>query len=129
MATYFLIGLGSALGGMSRHLVSVWSVKHWGMAFPWGTLMVNVLGSFLIGLVSVWVTNEKRLWLGIEMQQFLMIGFFGGFTTFSSFSLQNLNLLQAGQWQRALVNIFLSLTLCLLSVWLGWGLGKLIGFR
>ncbi|MBX7156999.1 MAG: fluoride efflux transporter CrcB [Verrucomicrobiae bacterium] len=129
MATYFWIGLGSALGGIGRHLVSVWSVKHWGVVFPWGTLIVNVLGSFLIGLVSVWVGSERRLWLGIEMQQFLMIGFFGGFTTFSSFSLQNLNLLQTGEWQRALANIFLSLTLCLFSVWLGWGLGKLIGFR
>lgn len=129
MGAYLWIGLGSALGGMSRHLVSVWAVKQWGIAFPWGTLIVNSVGSFLIGLISVWIGSEKRLWLGIEMQQFLMIGVLGGFTTFSSFSLQNLNLFQSGDWQRVLLNIFLSLALCLFSVWLGYGLGKLIGFR
>ena len=124
MLTYVWIGLGSAIGGIARHLVSEWSVKQWGVEFPWGTLIVNSLGSFLIGFISVLAMNAQKGWIGLQGQQFLMIGVLGGFTTFSSFSLQNLNLFYLGIWQRALANIFASLALCLLAVWLGHKLGN-----
>ena len=71
----------------------------------------------------------QKAWLGLNSQQFLMIGFIGGFTTFSSFSLQNLNLFYAGAWERALINIFASLLLCLGGVWLGYELASVIARR
>lgn len=124
MLTYIWIGLGSAIGGVARHLISEWSVKQWGIEFPWGTLIVNSVGSFLIGFVAALAMNTQKAWIGLGGQQFLMIGVLGGFTTFSSFSLQNLNLFYLGIWPRALANIIASLALGLLTVWLGHKLGN-----
>ena len=93
--------------------------------FPWGTLAVNVTGSFIIGIIGALAIPEGRLDSSSRQfaTQFLMIGVCGGYTTFSSFSLQTLNLLRDREWLYAGGNVILSVVLCLIAVWLGWLLG------
>ena len=117
--TYFWIGLGSALGGMARYWCSSLVIRLFGETFPWGTLIVNVAGSLAIGFLATWLSPDSRFLVFSEPRSFLMIGILGGYTTFSSFSLQTLNLARDGEWLLALANIFFSVTLCLLAVFLG----------
>ena len=119
MATYLWIGLGGALGSMARYWCAGYVAERIGMEFPWGTLTVNVAGSFLIGLLATATAADGRFLLGVDARQFLMIGILGGYTTFSSFSLQTLSLAREGDWLRAGGNIVLSVALCLVAVWLG----------
>ena len=119
MQALFWIGLGSAAGGIARHLVSLSVSARFGEAFPWGTLVVNVVGSFLIALVAGLADPSSRLMVPAAARQFLAVGVMGGFTTFSSFSLQTLNLLRDGQLAYAGLNVGLSLLLCLIGAWLG----------
>jgi CrcB protein len=91
-----------------------------------GTLVVNVVGSFLIGVVAEVTGPDGRLLMASPARQFIMTGLFGGFTTFSSFSLQTLALARDGEWLAAAANIGLSVGLCLLGVWLGFALGTWI---
>ena len=115
---YFWIALGSAIGGAGRHWCN--SLLAGGTAFPWGTLTVNVTGSFLIGLLATLDPLPGRAWLPApELRAFLMIGICGGYTTFSAFSLQTLELLRGGAPGQALANIALSVATCLAAVWLG----------
>ena len=117
---YLWVALGSALGGMARFGCSGLAARLFGETFPWGTLIVNVAGSLLIGCVAgVFSTHEKML-LASECRAFLMIGVLGGFTTFSTFSLETLNLARDGQWPLAGANVGSSLVLCLLAVWIGY---------
>lgn len=120
------IFLGSGLGGVLRFLCSGLVARTFGETFPWGTLLVNVSGSFLIGLFAVVSGPDGRLLVGLTARQFVMVGIFGGYTTFSSFSLQTLTLLQDGERLYALANIALSVGLCLFGVWLGAVLGALV---
>jgi CrcB protein len=113
------VALGSALGGVARYGLSGLVARSFGETFPWGTLIVNVLGSFLIGFVATLTGPDGRVLMSPVTRQFWMPGIFGGFTTFSSFSLQTLSLAQDGEWTRALANVTLSVALCLLGVWLG----------
>jgi fluoride exporter len=113
------VGLGSALGGIARYGLSGLVARSFGEAFPWGTLIVNVLGSFLIGFVATLTGPDGRVLASPVTRQFWMPGIFGGFTTFSAFSLQTLRLAQDGEWTRAGANVGLSVVLCLLGVWLG----------
>lgn len=113
------VALGSALGGVARYGLSGLVARSFGETFPWGTLIVNVLGSFLIGFVATLTGPDGRVLVSPVTRQFWMPGIFGGFTTFSSFSLQTLSLAQDGEWTRALANVTLSVALCLLGVWLG----------
>ena len=117
------IFLGSGLGGLLRFRCSGLVARAFGETFPWGTLLVNVTGSFLIGLYAIVTGPDGRLLVGSTARQFVMIGVFGGYTTFSSFSLQTLNLARDGQWGLAAANIILSLALCLGGVWLGFAAG------
>jgi CrcB protein len=117
---YLLIALGSAIGGVARFWCSGFVAQRVGEFFPWGTLTVNVVGSFLIGFLAALGEPDGRWYVGPEARQFLMIGVLGGFTTFSSFSLQTLNLLRDGEWLYAAANIALSVVVCLLAVWLGF---------
>ena len=119
MATYLWIALGSALGGIARYACSNLAVSWFGPSFPWGTLIINVLGSFVIGFFGGLTGPDGRLLVSGDARQFVMVGLCGGYTTFSSFSLQTLNLAQEGDFMRAGLNIGGSVVLCLLSVWLG----------
>ena len=119
MQFYLWIGFGSALGGMARYWCTGVMARLLGETFPWGTLLVNVLGSLIIGFFATATAPDGRLFVGAEMRQFFMIGLLGGYTTFSSFSLQTLSLLNDGEWLYAGLNIGLSVIVCLLAVWIG----------
>lgn len=113
------VALGGALGSVVRALVG------FGLAsrFPWATLLVNAAGSLLIGwLMSRLGAMEPPV--AARTQSFLVVGFCGGFTTFSTFSWQTLEQMVKGQWAAAIANVLLSVTLCLFAVWLGYRLGR-----
>ncbi len=117
---YLWVAVGSAIGGVGRYWLSGVIARAFGESFPWGTLIVNVSGSFLIGFIATISDPDGRLFLSSTTRQFLMIGICGGYTTFSSFSIQTLNLVQDGQWVSAGGNIVGSVVLCLMAVWLGY---------
>jgi CrcB protein len=116
---YLWIGVGSGLGGMVRYWCTGAAARLFGETFPWGTLVVNVLGSLIIGFFATLTGPDGRIFVGSTARQFVMIGILGGYTTFSSFSLQTLNLLHDGEWLQAGLNIAASVVLCLLAVWIG----------
>jgi fluoride exporter len=118
--------IGSALGGMARYGVSGTVARRIGETFPWGTLVVNVSGSFVIGVFAALVAPGGALGGERMAGAFVMAGLCGGYTTFSSFSLETLNLARDGEWSRALSNIAASAALCLLAVWAGFALGVLV---
>ncbi len=124
MRVILLIAFGSALGGVARYLVSGFMAERVGEAFPWGTLLVNVVGSALIGVLAG-LEDAVRVGFPPEARQFLMVGVLGGFTTFSAFSLQTLRLLHTGDWQRAGGNVLLSVCACLVAVALGYRLARM----
>lgn len=119
MQLYLWIGLGSALGGMARFWCSGVMARLIGETFPWGTLFVNVAGSLLIGFFATITAPDGRLFVDATTRQFVMLGFLGGFTTFSSFSLQTLNLMNDGEWLYAGLYVGASVVLCLVAVWIG----------
>ena len=116
---YLWIGLGSALGGMARYWCTGIVTRLLGETFPWGTLLVNLSGSLIIGFFATITAADARLEAGTEMRQFVMIGILGGYTTFSAFSLQTLTLFNDGEWLYAGLYIAASVILCLLAVWIG----------
>ena len=119
MESYIWIAIGSALGGMARYWCSGIAARLIGETFPWGTLIVNVVGSFIIGFFATLTGPDGRVFVGTTARQFVMIGLCGGYTTFSSFSIQTLELVHDGEWLQASANIVASVVLCLLAVWLG----------
>jgi len=125
MMNYFLVGLGAAFGGTLRYWVSNLTFKFFTENFPYGTLVVNVLGSFIIGLLMFYF-NDKEL-LTPQFRLFLAVGFCGGFTTFSTFSYETIVLLRETQFILGFLNIALNLLLCLSGVFLAYLLTKLIG--
>lgn len=122
MKQALVIALFGALGAVSRFYLVRWVNAGVGQHFPAGTLMVNVLGSFVIGLI--YVLSVEKLALGPVWRMGFMIGFLGAFTTFSSFSLDTLRLLESGKVFSAGVNVVLNLLLCLGAVWLGMRLAR-----
>ena len=119
MVTYLWIAIGGALGSVARYgfsdLFSTW----FGQSFPWGTLIVNVTGSFIIGFFGALTGPDGRVLVAPDFRQFFMVGVCGGYTTFSSFSLQTLNLMREGEMASAGLNVVGSVVLCLAAVWLG----------
>jgi CrcB protein len=116
---YMAVAVGGALGTLGRYAVSGVVANAFGETFPWGTLIVNVTGSFIIGFFATLTAPDGRLFVNGTTRQFVMAGLCGGYTTFSSFSLQTLNLMRDGEWLYAGGNIAGSVGLCLLFVWLG----------
>lgn len=127
MLAYFWIALGGALGSVSRYWLNGLVSQRFD-TFPAGTLVINVLGSFVIGVLAALTLPESRM--SSEGRafatHFLMIGMCGGFTTFSSFSLQTLALLRDREWLYAGGNVLLSVALCLIATWLGFLLGSVL---
>ncbi len=119
MSLYLWIALGSALGGLARFALSGFVAHHVGETFPWGTFIVNVSGSFIIGLFATLTAPDGKFLVGGNTRQFVMTGVLGGFTTYSSFSLQTLTLAQDGEWLRAGANATGTFIACFVAVWLG----------
>src|SRR5215469_11779405 len=116
---YLAVAMGGALGTVGRYFLSGVVANAFGQTFPWGTLIINVTGSFVIGFFGTLTGPDGRYFVNATTRQFVMTGICGGYTTFSSFSLQTLNLMNDGEWLYAGGNIAASVGLCLLAVWLG----------
>ena len=123
---YLCVAAGSALGGVGRFWLSGVIAQRVGEIFPWGTLVVNVTGSFVIGLFVAVTGSDGRFLVHPQFSQFFVVGLCGGYTTFSAFSLQTLKRAQQGEWLHAGANVGLSVALCLLAVWLGHLLGQAV---
>ena len=123
LTNYLAIAIGGALGACLRFACNEWMLHLFGRAFPFGTLLVNILGSFVIGLLYGLLITEQiapnpwRIFIGI--------GVLGAFTTFSTFSMDTVLLLQQGDWLKAIANVVLNLVLCLTLAWLGLKLGSM----
>ena len=125
MLNYIYIGIGSAIGGMLRFWLSNSTYRVLPVNFPYGTLIVNVIGSFILGMI-VFYFNEKEL-LNAQIRIFLSVGFCGGFTTFSTFSLETMSLFRDAQYLYGFVNVFFNLVLCFLGIYIAFLISKLIG--
>jgi CrcB protein len=120
MLLYVLIALGGAIGSVSRFWLNGIVSSQMGETFPWGTLIINVSGSFVIGFFATLTAPDGRVFASSNTRQFFMTGVCGGYTTFSSFSLQTLTLAQQGEWMRAGGYTMGSFACCLVAVWLGY---------
>jgi len=116
------VGAGGAVGSVLRYTLTNVVGRAMGTAFPYGTVIVNVMGSFLIGLLYVWLM--ERVGARPEMRAFLIVGVLGGFTTFSSFSLETVTLLMQESYAKAVANVVLSVLLCVGCTWLGIQLAR-----
>ena len=119
MLVYLAVAVGGAIGTVLRYALSGLIAVRFGETFPWGTLIVNVTGSFVIGFFAALTGPDSRFLVGGTARQFVMVGICGGYTTFSSFSIQTLNLMRDGEWMYAGGNVVGSVVLCLVFVWLG----------
>ena len=113
MINYLLVALGSAVGGMARYACSGLGVRLFGEAFPWSTLFVNVSGSLIIGALAAAIPEDGRVLFVPDARALLMVGICGGFTTFSSFSMEVVNLMRNGAWAPAAGYVVASVLLCL----------------
>ena len=128
MLAYLWVAIGGAIGSMARYGIGGLVSEKFGVAFPWGTLVINVTGSFLIGFLGAVTAPEGKMTPQSRAlaTQLLITGVCGGYTTFSSFSLQTLNLLRDREWFYAGGNMLLSVMLCMIAVWLGYLLGSMV---
>lgn len=127
MAAYLLIAVGSAIGGAARYWVTQLVGARMGELFPWGTLAVNASGSLFIGFLGALGQPDAPWHLSPDARLFLMVGVLGGFTTFSAFSLQTLNLLRDGEGLYAATYVAASVIVCLLAVWAGFAAAASLG--
>ncbi len=121
---YLAVALGGALGSMARFWMTGAVAALTGPRYPWGTLLINVAGSLVIGVVAGLTLTPERLGWHPSVRIFLMTGFCGGFTTFSAFSLQALELLQDGETLAALGYMVASVILCVVFTWIGWTIAR-----
>lgn len=123
--TYLLVAIGGALGSMARFWLAAFVAELFGPQFPygpqlpWGTILINISGSFVIGVFATLTGPGGRFVASFDARAFVMIGICGGFTTFSAFSLQTLDLMRDNHWGQASANILISVIVCLLAVWAG----------
>lgn len=122
MQQILAIAAGGAVGAVLRFAVSNSVYRMVGRDFPYGTLTVNVLGSLLMGFLFI-VLVERHL-VAVEWRAALLVGLLGSFTTFSAFSMETIALLEDGEVLRAMLNVILSVVLCLTATWLGLGIGR-----
>lgn len=120
--TYLAVALGGAAGAVVRYALGGAIMEAAGLAFPLGTLWVNVLGSLFIG-VFLQLGLEREA-LTLEMRLLLTTGFCGGFTTFSAFAYETLELMQQSRWDAAAANVLLNVVLCVVATGLGWALAR-----
>ena len=120
MTHILLVAAGGALGSVLRYLVGLWTLRSFGPSFPWGTLTVNVTGSFLIGVLAEVIA--RKFGASAEMRVFLITGILGGYTTFSAFSLDAITLLERGEPVTALIYVASSVLLSALAVFAGLAL-------
>ncbi|MEJ0089473.1 MAG: fluoride efflux transporter CrcB [Limisphaerales bacterium] len=123
---YLWVALGGALGSVGRFWLASFIITRFGENFPLGTLVINVTGSFIIGILAALGATENSAFASPGFRQFFLVGICGGYTTFSAFSLQTLQLVQRREWLFAGGNILLSVVLCLIAVWLGYLLGTML---
>jgi fluoride exporter len=123
--TWLAVAVGGALGSLARFWMTGAVTALTGPRYPIGTLLINVLGSFVIGGVAGVTLTPARMGLHPDLRVFLMVGICGGFTTFSAFSLQTLELMQNGDNTAAALYAAASVILCVLFTWFGWWLGRL----
>ena len=107
--------IGGAIGSLARYLVALWAIPISGQ-LPWGTIVINIVGSFIIGFFGTLTVAHGRYAASDNLRLFVMVGLCGGFTTFSSFSLQTLDLMRGGAFGRAMINVGASVILCVLAV-------------
>ena len=124
---YFWVALGGALGSMARYWMGIRITVLAGLAFPWATILINILGSLVIGFLATFTGPEGRLPAPLDARALLIVGLCGGFTTFSAFGLQTLDLARDGRLLLAGANIVLSVVLRLVAVALGHWLATLFG--
>ena len=117
LKTLMFIAVGGAFGAMMRFLSQAMVHEYFGRGFPFGTLFVNVTGSFLMGLLSIFLVEKFNL--GAEWHLAILVGVLGSFTTFSTFSIETLVLFEQGDLLKAMSNVLLSVVLCVCAVWLG----------
>jgi fluoride exporter len=127
--SYIWIALGAGLGGVLRYWCSGVAARLGAETFPWGTLFINVLGSSFIGFFATFSGPEGRALVAPNTRLFVMTGVCGGYTTFSTFSLETLRLMQDREWGYAALNVAASVGLCLLGVWLGHQLATSLNQR
>jgi len=118
MINYLVVSFGAALGGCLRYWFSGFVYKFIPATFPYGTLIINVVGSFILGIVMFYF-NEKEM-IGHELRLFLTVGFCGGFTTFSTFSFETINLIKDAQYMGAALNVVLSVGVSLIAIFLAY---------
>ena len=122
MVNMLIVAAGGAFGSVCRYLVGVWTLRRFGPAFPWGTLAVNLVGCFAIGLLTEIIT--RRFNGSAELRLLLVTGFLGGFTTFTAFSLDAISLVERGAHGGAMVYLVASVGVSLLAVLAGLALGR-----
>ena len=120
MINYLLVALGSAAGGMARFACSGLAARYISDSYPWGTLLVNVSGSLVIGALAATIPEDGRVLFVPDARALFMVGLCGGFTTFSSFSLETVNLVRGGAWAPAAGYVIASVVLCIAAAALGY---------
>lgn len=116
MTNLLLVALGGSIGAVFRYLISIFMIQVFGSSFPFGTLLVNVIGSFFMGVIYA---LGQMSHISPELKALIGVGLLGALTTFSTFSNETLLLLQEGNWLKAILNVVLNLSLCLFLVYLG----------
>jgi fluoride exporter len=117
---YLWVAIGGAIGSMMRYGLSGVVTQMTGGTFPYGTMFANVTGAFLIGVFASVAAPESPFFMPVSARLLLMTGICGGYTTFSTFSLETFNLLRDGEVLSAMANMLLSVVLCIISVWIGY---------